>query len=197
MVARAAQAQKLLLCHIEFLLYQFPERLPLRLVVHPRRGAALADHVKVAQDILDRNAVARHQKPRQSCRVADRLSGKHILPRRIAAAELDADGVCVPAVRMLLHIDASRSDTPRRIAVVHRLQPPQIVHKIVCGRLDDIVSEIAKIAACRVVSACRIMQHQIANGLQPPRRVIPGVCARHLSFAAPTAAASTIPSDMI
>ena len=92
----------------------------------------------------------------------------------------------------------STADTVRPALQLIKTKPGnKIVHKIVRGRLDDVVSEIAKIAACRVVSACRIMQNQIANRLQSPRRVIPGVCARHLSFAAPTAAASTIPSDMI
>ena len=197
MVARICQTQKLLLCHVQFLLHAFPERDPLALIVDPRRRAALADHVVMAEHVPDRNVVFRHQKPRQMRGVPDGFFRERVLPRGIAAAKLDADGVFVPALGVLLHVDPSRPDAPCRVPVVHRLHPAKVIHKIMRRGLHDVLLKIAKIALRRVVAPRRVVEHQIADCGASSRTVISGVRGRHLSLPAPTAAASTMPSDII
>ena len=197
MVARICQTQKLLLCHVQFLLHAFPERDPLALIVDPRRGAVLADHVVMAEHVPDRNVVLRHKHPRQLCGVPDGLFRERVLPGGIAAAKLDADGVFVPALGVLLHVNPARPDAPCRVSVVHRLHPAKVIHKIMRRGLHDVLLKIAKIALRRVVAPRRVVEHQIADCGASSRTVISGVRGRHLSLPAPTAAASTMPSDII
>ena len=197
MVARICQTQKLLLCHVQFLHNHLSKRQPLALIVDPRRGAALADHIVVAEHVPDRNVVFHHQKPRQLCGVPDGFFRERVLPRGIAAAKLDADGVFVPALGVLLHVDPGRPDAPCRVSVVHRLHPAKVIHKIMRRGLHDVLLKIAKIALRRVVAPRRVVEHQIADCGASSRTVISGVRGRHLSLPAPTAAASTMPSDII
>ena len=197
MVARICQTQKLLLCHVQFLHNHLSKRQPLALIVDPRRGAVLADHIVVAEHIPERNVILRHKHPRQLCGVPDGFFRERVLPRGIAAAKLDADGVFVPTFGVLLHVDPGRPDAPCRVSVVHRLHPAKVIHKIMRRGLHDVLLKIAKIALRRVVVPRRVVEHQIADCGASSRAVISGVRGCHLSLPAPTAAASTMPSDII
>ena len=132
------------------------------------------------QHVPDRDLIGPHERSREQRRILDHRVLQPVPAVFIPAAHLDGDRVAVVAARMLLPVDASRSDAPRRIAVVHRLQPAVPVDKIM-RRGPARGPEIVQIPRGGVIASGRVVQNEKFDALRPSSGVITRMRRRHAS----------------
>ena len=144
---------------------------PLRRVVHPRHGAALARHVVVPQHVVGVDAIALHDLPRQRRGVCHGLRQDVVAAvGALAAAHLDADAVAVAALGVPVR---PRAAVPRRVALAHGLHRAVLVHEIVCACLQAAHAVVVIAVVARSVTVvCRVVHHNVPHRLRAPGAVI-------------------------